>query len=213
MNVDDSSTQRLAGKFIVFDGPDGCGKSTQLERFADHLRSQGQQVLCARDPGGTAIGDRIRSVLLEHDLKTMDVRCETFLFMASRAQLVSEVIEPGLADNAVVLCDRFISSTYAYQGAAGYELARLLEMGNMAIDDTWPDLTVVFDVSVEQAFARIDRKRDAMESRPRDFHDRVREVFLTLPTIYPKPVRIVDGGGSPDEVHARVLELMSNVDL
>lgn len=213
MNVDDSSTQRLAGKFIVFDGPDGCGKSTQLERFADHLRSQGQQIVCARDPGGTAIGDRIRSVLLEHDLKTMDVRCETFLFMASRAQLVSEVIEPGLADNAVVLCDRFISSTYAYQGAAGYELARLLEMGNMAIDDTWPDLTVVFDVSVEQAFARIDRKRDAMESRPRDFHERVREVFLTLPTIYPKPVRIVDGGGSPDEVHARVLELMSNVDL
>ena len=213
MNAGAPLTPKLAGKFIVFDGPDGCGKSTQLERFADHLRSQGQQVVCARDPGGTAIGDHIRGVLLEHDLQTMDVRCETFLFMASRAQLTSEVIEPGLADNAVVLCDRFISSTYAYQGAAGYDLARLIEIGNMAIDDTWPDLTVVLDVCVEQCFARIDRKRDAMESRPREFHERVREVFLTLPTIYPKPVRIVDGRGSPDDVHARVVELMAHVDI
>ena len=98
MNAGAPLTPKLAGKFIVFDGPDGCGKSTQLERFADHLRSQGQQVVCARDPGGTAIGDRIRGVLLEHDLQTMDVRCETFLFMASRAQLTSEVIEPGLAE-------------------------------------------------------------------------------------------------------------------
>ena len=213
MNVGDPLISELAGKFIVFDGPDGCGKSTQLERFASHLRSQGQQVVCTRDPGGTAIGDRIRGVLLEHDLKTMDVRCETFLFMASRAQLASEVIEPALADNAVVLCDRFISSTYAYQGAAGYELARLVEIGNMAIDDTWPDLTIVLDVSVEQGFGRMDRKHDAMESRPREFHERVREVFLTLPTIYPKPVRIVDGTGSPDDVHALVVELMAHVDL
>lgn len=213
MNVGDPMIPEFAGKFIVFDGPDGCGKSTQLERFASYLGSQGQQVVCTRDPGGTAIGDRVRGVLLEHDLKTMDVRCETFLFMASRAQLVSEVIEPALADNAVVLCDRFISSTYAYQGAAGYDLARLVEIGNMAIDDTWPDLTVVLDVSVEQGFARMDGKRDAMESRPREFHERVREVFLTLPTIYPKPVRIVDGAGSLDDVHARVVELMAHVDL
>lgn len=213
MSARDGLGPNLAGKFIVFDGPDGCGKSTQLARFAEHLRSQGRQVVCARDPGGTAIGDRIRGVLLEHDLRTMDVRCETFLFMASRAQLTSEVIEPGLADNAVVLCDRFISSTYAYQGAAGYDLARLIEIGNMAIDDTWPDLTVVFDVSVEQCFGRIEGERDAMESRPREFHERVREVYLRLPTIYPSPVHIIDGSGSSDDVHARVVELMAHVDL
>ena len=205
--------KKLAGKFIVFDGPDGSGKSTQVQRLFEHLVGAGVNAVQTRDPGGSEIGDRIRQVLLGHDLKAMDVRCETFLFMASRAQLVSEVIDPALADGAVVLCDRFISSTYAYQGAAGYDVGRLLDLGNTAVGETWPDVTIVFDVPVDRAFARIGDKLDAMESRPRDFHEKVRDLFLRMSSMYPAPVHVVDGSGTVDDVHGRVLELLGRVDL
>ncbi len=113
--------ESLGGKFIVFDGPDGCGKTTQRDLLARHLEDQGLNVVTCKDPGGTEIGDRIRHILLDFDLSEMDVCCETLLFMASRAQLVGEVIDPALKQNKVVLCDRFVSATCAYQGAAGYD--------------------------------------------------------------------------------------------
>src|SRR6185436_4631396 len=149
---------KLSGKFIVFDGPDGSGKGTQLQLLAEKLTAAGLQVVRAKDPGGTPIGDRIRSVLLDFDLSTMDVRCETFLFMASRAQLISEVIEPALKASKVVLCDRFISSTCAYQGAAGYDPQRIIELGRLAVGNTWPQLTIILDVPPEEGFRRTGRK-------------------------------------------------------
>lgn len=219
--------EKLRGRFLVFDGPDGSGKSTQRERFGARLAAAGGEVVHAKDPGGTAYGDMIRHILLDHDLDRMDVRCETFLFMASRAQLVGEVIEPALKAQKIVLCDRFISSTCAYQVAAGYDLNRVIELGRYAVGDTWPDLTVVVDVAPELGFERTGRqahhagrkradvgqamlikgaRTDAMEARPLEFHRRVREALLALPGIYPKPVVIVDGAGDPDAVHARVWE-------
>lgn len=236
MTSTDSIAAKLAGKFIVFDGPDGCGKTTQREMLAKHLETLGVSVVQTRDPGGTEIGDRIRDILLRYDLQKMDVRCETLLFMASRAQLATEVIDPAIAEGAVVLCDRFISSTYAYQGAAGYSHDRLIELANQAVGDTWPDLTVVLDVPVEVGFERTGRKPhhvgvqrtakaqdqgrlfrdaavDAMEARPLDFHRRVREIFLSLPDFYPRPVHILDGQGDPKDVHQRVVELIEHVDL
>jgi len=227
---------KLAGKFIVLDGPDGSGKGTQIELLTEKLSAAGLAVVQARDPGGTVIGDRIRGVLLDHDLSEMDVRCETFLFMASRAQLVAEVIEPALQAGKVVLCDRFISATCAYQAAAGYDARRVLELGRFAVGDTWPHLTLVLDVPVEEGFRRTGRKPhhagrhrkrhdgnqgmlfpasrpDAMEARPIDFHRQVRELFLNLPGQYPGRVAVIDGLGSPQEVHGRVVEALSNVDL
>src|SRR5207249_2165324 len=138
--------------------PDGSGKSTQRARLADALQAMGLTVVQTKDPGGTVIGDRIRHVLLDYDLSDMDVRCETFLFMASRAQLVGEVVEPALKARQVVLCDRFISSTCAYQGAAGYDIPRVIEVGRYAVGDTWPDLTLILDLPVEEGFARTGRK-------------------------------------------------------
>jgi dTMP kinase len=233
-SISPDALRRLAGKFVVFDGPDGCGKSTQLAMARGSLSAAGLRVVEARDPGGTEIGDRIRKVLLGYDLSAMDVRCETLLFMASRAQLVSEVVEPALAEGAAVLCSRFISATYAYQGAAGFDIGDIMQLGSWAVGDCWPDVTVVFDVPVEVGFERTGRRAhhagsrrsggdgdqgelfvdatvDAMEARPIDFHRGVRDVFLRLPEIYPKPVRIVDGVGEVADVHLRVMEALVSV--
>lgn len=225
---------KLAGKFIVFDGPDGSGKGTQLRMLAERLSGEGLEVVCARDPGGTTIGDRIRSVLLDYDLSEMDVRCETFLFMASRAQLVGEVVEPALAVGKVVLCDRFVSSTYAYQGAAGYDVSRLIELGRLAVGETWPNLTLIIDVPTEEGFRRTGRKphhagrnrkssegqgvllsdvrTDAMEARPIAFHRKVRERFRQLPPDYPGKVVVLDGLRPPQQVHEHIVEIITSED-
>lgn len=226
----------LAGKFLVFDGPDGAGKSTQREHFAQKLNEIGVSVVSCRDPGGTGIGDRIRSVLLDHDLSAMDATCETLLFMASRSQLMAEVIQPALDQGQLVLCDRFVSSTCAYQGAAGFNPRRVIELANLAIH-RWPDLTIVLDVDVEQGFERIGRKPqhagrnrkkfsgqenlfggdagdvlpDAMEARPIEFHRKVREMFLDLHSYFPAPVAVVDGIGDVGDVQKRILTEIARV--
>lgn len=226
--------QKLAGKFIVFDGPDGCGKSTQIEMLGDALAAAGLNVVYGKDPGGTEIGERIRHELLGHDLSKMDPRCETFLFMASRAQLVGEVIEPALRAGKTVLCDRYVSSTCAYQGAAGYDIHKVIELAPYAIGDTWPDLTIVLDIDVEKGFDRTGRRPhhagkhrkkaagqptlfsdaqpDAMEARLLEFHRRVRENFLRLPQLYPRPLHVVAADDQPDQVQARVREVLRRVD-
>lgn len=218
---------------MVLDGPDGAGKTTQHKRLEDALTQEGVEVVSCRDPGGTAIGDRIRSVLLDHDLSVMDINCEAMLFMASRAQLMLEVIRPAIESGKTVLCDRFITSTCAYQGAAGYDPRRIIELARFAIDDHWPDLTILFDVDPEQGFDRIGRKpahagknrkrnhegpslfegghTDAMEARSLDFHRRVRKLFLEVHEYYPTPVVTIDAGADSDKVHARMMECLSHV--
>lgn len=228
---------RLTGKFIVFDGPDGGGKSTQRQLLGTALTEAGLSVVHAKDPGGTVIGDRIRHVLLGFDLSEMDVRCETLLFMASRAQLVGQVIEPALADGKVVLCDRFVSATCAYQRAQGYDAQRIIELAPFAIGQCWPHATVVLDLDVQAGFTRTgrqphhagkNRKRivkknagqhhmfddvhpDAMEARSLEFHRKVRENFLKLSEVYPRPVVVVDALGSPEAVQQRVVEALGDV--
>jgi len=221
---------KLAGKFLVLDGPDGAGKGTQIRLLTERLAREGAAIVHAKDPGGTSIGERIRHILLDYDLHQMDIRCETLLFMASRAQLVHEVIEPALRDGKLVLCDRFISATCAYQGAGGYPIEQILELGRHAVGTTWPDLTIILDVPVREGFRRTGRKRaprrradqpnlfadadtDAMEARPIRFHERVRKIFRQLPELYPKPVTIVDASAGPQQVHERVWEVLERVDL
>jgi len=224
----DQLVKNLAGRFIVFDGIDGCGKSRQREMLGDVLERAGGEVVHCRDPGGTLIGDRIRHVLLDFDLAVMDARCEALLFMASRAQLVGEIIDPALKAGKIVLCDRYISSTCAYQGAAGNNVENVISMGKLAVGETWPDLTLVLDISVKESFARTNRgprprgrsgqthmfsdaQTDAMEARPKRFHEKVRNIMLRLPEFYPRPVRILDGASSPEEIHRCVIENLDDV--
>lgn len=225
------SLEPWRGKFIVFDGVDGAGKGVQLALMRQAFSDGDVEVVEGKDPGGTEIGDRIRHVLFDYDLSEMDVRCETLLFMASRAQLMRDVIEPGLKAGRTCLCDRFVSATCAYQGAAGFDPQRVIELARFAVGRTWPDLTIVLDLAPEEGFQRTGRtprvirqKRDvhgqvrlfhdthvdAMEARPLVFHRRVRELFLELPSYYPGSVVIVDGRGSVDEVHGRVRKAMAD---
>lgn len=217
---------QLGGKFIVIDGPDGSGKSTQIERLKSLIDAQGGRWTYAKDPGGTAIGDRIRHVLLGYDLSEMDARCETLLFMASRAQLAAQVIRPALAAGHTVVGDRYISATCAYQVAVGVPIQDILALGHLAVGETWPDLTIVLDVPPELGFERTGRKphhagrrgnsgqiamfdgatADAMERRPIEFHRRVREAFHELPKHYPRPVALVDATCDADSVFSAVQE-------
>ena len=220
---------KLAGRFIVFDGIDGCGKSRQRDLLGDLLRRAGGRVVLCGDPGGTAIGDRIRHLLLDYDdLADMDRRCEALLFMASRAQLVGEVIRPALRAGKTVLCSRFISATCAYQGAAGNEVRDVIALGRLAVGDAWPDLTFILDITVAESFARTNRRArprlragqthmfsdartDAMEARPKRFHEKVRKIMLALPESYPTPVRVLDGSGDAQTIHQQVIKALEDV--
>jgi dTMP kinase len=226
--------EKLRGRFIVFDGVDGSGKGSQLALLGAALTQAKVDFVQAKDPGGTPIGDRIRHVLLDYDLSKMDVRCEALLFMASRAQLCHDVIEPAMNDGKAVLCDRYVSATCAYQGAAGYDPKRVIELAKFAIDKTWPQLTLILDLPPDVGLERTGHKprarkkngdvtgqvrlfhdthADAMESRPLDFHQKVRGMFLDLPAIYPAPVAIIDGAASPEQVHQRILEAIDRAAL
>lgn len=211
----------LRGTFVVLDGPDGAGKTTVRGQLAQRLRARSLTVTECKDPGGTPIGDRIRSVILDHDLDDMDVRCETLLFMASRAQLISECIRPALQAGHVVLCDRFVSSTCAYQVAAGGDFDTIIELARYAIGDAWPDLTVILDVPLNTSRQRLacragcptpsDIKAanfasDSMERRSAAFHEAVRNNFLSLPCKYPSPIRITDATPPLETVIAAVEE-------
>jgi dTMP kinase len=196
----------LAGKFVVFDGPDGSGKSTQFARFARFCRDSKVPACEVREPGGTAIGEQIRRILLDPANSEMSLRCEMMLYMASRAQLIEQTIRPALQRGDLVLADRFISSTLAYQGTAGgMTTEEILAVGRVAIGSTWPDLTVIFDVDERIAATRLNPLLDRMESKGVEFHRRVRQGFLAQAQADPDRYAVIDASGDADAVFARLV--------
>ncbi len=200
----DQVADRLRGTFLVIDGPDGAGKSTQLERLDAWVRGGGVQVVRAQDPGGTAIGRRIREILLDPACDEMTVTCETMLYMASRAQLVAEVIRPALAGGACVVCDRFVSSTVAYQGAGGADTDAIRRVADVAVGPTWPDLTILLDLDPAAGLGRLGGRPDRVEAKSLAFHQRVREGFLRQAEADPDRFAAVEAAGSVDEVAERI---------
>jgi len=200
----------LKGRFIVLDGPDGSGKSTQIKLLHDVLQAHHLIPLLLRDPGGTDIGEQIRKILLDPANTAMSPRCETLLYMASRAQLYHEKIAPALQQGKCVLCDRWISSTYAYQAvAAKVGSQNLLALADVSLERTWPDLTIIIDLPSDAGLARVGSSPDRMEQKPQDYHRRVRDAFLELARDR-DDFRIVDGAVSIDEVHRRILKVLSD---
>ncbi|MHC4106715.1 MAG: dTMP kinase [Planctomycetota bacterium] len=198
--------QHLAGRFIVFDGPDGSGKTTQFARFVRYCRDAGIDVCEVREPGGTTIGEQIRTILLNPDNTEMSLRCETMLYMASRAQLVEERIRPALERRQLVIADRFLSSTIAYQGAAGgMSEPEILAVGNVAVGSIWPDLTIIIDVDERVAARRLHPLLDRMEKKGLEFHRRVRAGFLAQAQAQPRKHLVVDGTTDAESVFAAVL--------
>lgn len=207
---DQSWLEQLRGRFIVFEGPDGSGKSTQYARFVQMCRDAGLPVCEVREPGGTAISERIRDLLLDTKSPSMSIRCEMLLYMASRAQLVDERIRPALQRGEIVLADRFVTSTIAYQGhAGGVPVEDILAVARAACRDIWPDLIVVFDVDDETAEARMDRERDRIEQRGADYRKKVREGYRAQVREEPGRHVLIDARGSVDEVNRAMRDALA----
>ena len=190
--------------FVALDGLDGAGKTTQCRLLADWLRGRGFGVTECTDPGGTAVGDIIRSLLLDHRHE-MVLPCEAFLFMASRAQLTAEVIRPALAAGRAVVADRFLLANVVYQGhGGGLDPEQLWQMGRLATGGVEPDLTVVLDLPVNAAHSRLTGAPDRMEGRETPFHVRVREGFVNEARRRPDRIRVVDASGPVEAVQERI---------
>ena len=206
----------LQGKFIVLDGPDGAGKTTQLDLLEKFFTSAGLSVMRAVDPGGTQTGQKIREILLHSKELDLQPMCETFLFMASRAQLISEIVKPAISAGKIVLCDRFISSTLAYQGALGVDKQMIIDLGDRAVEKCWPDVTVCLDVPVETGMQRVGDQKDRMESRSEDYHNKVRQAFADLGTQsnpYPGKVCHVPATGNIQLVHKTIIKTIGSLEL
>jgi dTMP kinase len=195
------ATMPDTGLFIVFDGSEGCGKSTQVALLQQKLESLNHSVLLVRDPGATRIGEQIRAILLNPDHDEMAMRCEMLLYMAARAQMMSQLILPALAQGKMVISDRFVSSTLAYQlGGDGLTAAEIRAIAGIAIKGRWPDLTLILDMPVEESMARLRRAKDRIEQRPMEYHEQVRKNYLAQAADQPDRHKIINASRSIDEV-------------
>jgi len=199
------------GLFIVLDGPDGCGKSSQSRMLMDWLAARGVTAAGFRDPGTTVIGEKIRDILLSSAHEAMTTSTEVLLYMAARVQLWAESIAPALKEGKCVVLDRWLSSTCAYQGhAGGFGVEKVIEIANDSLERVWPDLTIILDVDLKTAAGRLNRELDRMERKGDDYHSRVREGFLKLADGRPG-FAVVDATQSPQAVHEAVVAIVGSL--
>lgn len=198
------------GLFITFEGADGCGKTTQMELLAKYLKNNGKDVLLTREPGGKGLGEKVREILLNYDGPVSD-RCESFLFLADRAQNIDIIVNPAVSQGKIVLCDRHIDSTVAYQGyGRGLDIERINKLNDIATNCKKPDLTFVFDIDVETSMKRVGKEKDRMESAGIDFHNRVREGYLELAKQEPQRIKVLDATNTIEEIHSNVVNILKD---
>ncbi len=207
---DDDGASAYSGVFVAFEGGDGAGKSTQAALLAARLEKDGRHVLQTREPGGTPVGEQLRSLVLEHGNGDIDARTEALIFAAARAAHVEQVILPALQEGKIVISDRYIDSSAAYQGA-GRDLGveTILELNAWATQGLQPDLTVLLDVEPDQGRTRRTANQNAedrLESEPDDFHTRIRETFLALAEEDPHSYLVMNAQQDADSLATNVLE-------
>ena len=194
--------------FITFEGADGCGKTTQIKLIDEYLRSKGYKTLLTREPGSKGLGEKIREILLNYDGEVSS-RCESFLFLADRAQHVDCIIKPALQEGTIVLCDRHTDSTVAYQGyGRGLDIEEIKKLNAIATGGLKPDLTIVFDVDIETSQSRIGKNKDRMESAGIEFFKKVREGFLEIAKEEPQRVKVINSSDTIENIHKKVVELI-----
>ena len=204
--------------FITFEGIEGSGKTTQIRLLAEQLQQKNQQVLLTREPGGCQIADQIRGILLHPDNMAMVSRTELLLYAAARAQHIEEVVRPALTAGKIVLCDRFTDATLAYQGdGRGLERSLIIQLNQLAAGDCRPDLTLLFDLPVEIGLGRARQRetdlQDSSEGRfereQLDFHQRIRDGYLTLATAEPQRFRVIDASRSREQMTKEITDIVA----
>ncbi|EWG08737.1 dTMP kinase [Cytobacillus firmus] len=194
------------GKFITIEGPEGAGKTTIIDMLASNLAEEGYQVLQTREPGGIEIAEQIRSVILDKKNTKMDPRTEALLYAAARRQHLAEKVKPALDEGYIILCDRFIDSSLAYQGyARGLGIEEVYSINSFAIEGMMPELTLYFDIDPEAGLNRINqhkgREVNRLDLEQLDFHHKVREGYLKLMELYPERIFKIDASKPLEEVY------------
>jgi len=202
----------VKGVFITFEGPEGSGKSTQSKLLCRYLQKKGYLLIYLREPGGTKISEKIRKILLDNKNKSMSLKAELFLYMASRAQVLKEVIEPALGAGKIVICDRFLDSTLVYQGyGLGMDIGFIRKIGAFATGAIKPDLTILFDLPTETGLKRCGKTKDRIENRPLGYHRRVRNGYLKLARSFPARIKVVNGRDSKEKIQKNIRKLVLDV--
>ena len=197
----------VKGKFITFEGSEGCGKSTQSKMLLDYLQKKKLLAKLFREPGGVLISEKIRTILLDKANTAMNKECETLLYMAARAQLVEEVVIPELKAGTILLCDRFLDSTIAYQGyGCGVDIKAISTIGKFATKGIQPDLTFFLDLDTEEGLRRRGSERDRIELRSLEYHNCVRAGYREIASKDPKRVIVIDGTKSKEDIFHVVKE-------
>ncbi|PKO31853.1 MAG: dTMP kinase [Betaproteobacteria bacterium HGW-Betaproteobacteria-7] len=202
----------MKGKFITFEGIDGAGKSSHVDWLAERLRQRGLTVQVTREPGGTALGEKLRDLLLN---QSMHLETETLLMFAARREHLAQVIEPALARGEWVVCDRFTDATHAYQGGGrGLERSKLQALEHWVHEHLQPNLTLLFDLPLEVARERIavaSRDLDRFEQERADFHERVRHAYLERAHGHPERMRVIDANNTLDNIRKRLEEIIATI--
>ncbi len=198
------------GYFITFEGVEGSGKTTQMNMLHAHLIRMNVDVVATHEPGGTRLGEEIRRILLDPSFKEMHPFTEAVLYAADRAQHVHEVIKPALDEGKVVLCDRYIDSSLAYQGVARrVGMEGVQNLNEWVTDDLYPDLTFLLEIPYAVGLKRLEKRKrslDRMEGQPPSFHEQVQEAYRTLARFYPSRFVLLNGADKPEEIHHRVMQ-------
>ena len=204
----------MKGLFITIEGTDGAGKSTQIELLTEYLSKKGRDVLVTREPGGTPIGEKIREIILDTENSEMSDITEAMLYAASRAQHVNEKIKPALLEGKIVICDRFVDSSIAYQSSArGISRELIEDINKYAVCGITPDITLYFDITPEEGIKRKKNmhKLDRIEKEKEDFHKRVYDGQQNLLKLYHERIKTVDASQSISDVHKQVIEYINKI--